>query len=405
MPHTQKILMVEDSESLSAIYGSYLDAAGYEIRHSASLKEARALWTSFRPEIVLLDVELPDGNGLDLLASHQTEADPADVIIMTAYGSSDLAVQAIKAGAFDYITKPFDAERLNTAVKKVIERRKLNAKVAKYTLMCRPHCLDLMSSSLSAQSDNKFIESVAASNAPVFITGESGTGKQLTATALHEFSGRTGHLQAINCEATPPLVMESDIFGHVKGAFPGATSTSEGAAIMAHRGTLFLDEVCAMDLGVQKQLLRFMQTGEFQKVGSSKMEIADVRIICATNKNPVTEVRSGRLLEDLYYRLHVVPIELPPLRSRGADIHHIAKHLLRYYSELENKDFHSFTADAIRIMLEHPWPGNIRELQNVIHNAVALHQGSRVSAVMLARLAKSMAKANSSAAVSLAEPA
>jgi len=246
---------------------------------------------------------------------------------------------------------------------------------------------------------------VAASNAPVFITGESGTGKELTATALHELSGRTGHLQAINCEAIPLLLMESEIFGHVRGAFAGATATREGTTVMADGGTLFLDEVCAMDLGVQKKLLQFLQTGEFQKVGSSQVETADVRIICATNKNPVTEVQSGRLMEDLYYRLHVVPIELPPLRSRGADIQHIATHLLRYYSELENKFFHSFTADAIRIMLEYPWPGNIRELQNVIHNAVALHQGSRVSAAMLSRLAKSMAKASSTAAVSLAQPA
>lgn len=230
----------------------------------------------------------------------------------------------------------------------------------------------------------RLIEQAASSSATIFITGESGTGKELCADAIHHLSDRSGGpLVAINSSAIPRELMESEIFGHVRGAFTGAVVDHDGAAIQAHGGTLFLDEICEMDLDLQAKLLRFVQTGTVTKVGGSRDQKVDVRIVCATNRNPLEEVHAGRFREDLYYRLHVVPVFLPPLRQRGEDIMDIAKMFLRSMSAAENKHFSSFSSEVRSLMLNYTWPGNVRELQNVIHNIIVMNHGGEVSGHML----------------------
>lgn len=230
----------------------------------------------------------------------------------------------------------------------------------------------------------RLIEQAAKSSATIFITGESGTGKELCADAIHHLSDRrSGPLVAINSSAIPRELMESEIFGHVRGAFTGAVADRDGAAIQANGGTLFLDEICEMDLDLQAKLLRFVQTGTVTKVGGNRSQKVDVRIVCATNRNPLEEVHAGRFREDLYYRLHVVPVFLPPLRQRGEDIMDIAKMFLRSMSAAENKHFTSFSSEVRSLMLNYSWPGNVRELENVIHNIIVMNPGGEVTGRML----------------------
>jgi DNA-binding NtrC family response regulator len=233
---------------------------------------------------------------------------------------------------------------------------------------------------MAMQAVYRIIESAAPSKATVFITGESGTGKEVCAEAIHQCSPRREQpFIALNCAAIPHDLMESEIFGHVKGSFTGAQGDRKGAASLADGGTLFLDEICEMDLDLQSKLLRFIQTGTLQRVGSGKLETVDVRFICATNRDPLLEVKAGRFREDLYYRLHVIPLYLPPLRERGEDILLLARSLLQNYAKEENKRFRDFDAAAARVLLDYPWPGNVRELQNVVRNIVVLNDKELVS--------------------------
>jgi two-component system repressor protein LuxO len=383
MNSKHKVMIVEDSESLAEILSTYLAEKVYEIKVSTNLKEARQVWKSFKPDIILLDLELPDGNGMELLSDPLLDTSKLDVIVMTAFGSNAIAARALRSGAMDYLSKPFDADRLNTTLRNLLERRALSTQVARYAQMDRQSYCGLIGSSLPMQAVYRIIDSVAPSKATAFIVGESGTGKELAASAIHQMSGRTGAFHAINCGAIPNELMESAIFGHVKGAFTGASSSRDGAASFAKNGTLFLDEICEMDLVLQKKMLRFLQTGELQRVGSNVTELVDVRFICATNRNPLEEVRAGRFREDLYYRLHVIPIELPPLRERAQDILILANKFLQTCKEKENKGFESFSDEAESNLLSYPWPGNVRELQNVIQNAIILNYGNVITGTML----------------------
>jgi len=239
-------------------------------------------------------------------------------------------------------------------------------------------------SSTAMQVVYRMIEQAAASKATVFVTGESGTGKELCAHAIHKRSLRAAKpFVALNCAAIPKELIESEVFGHVKGAFTGATADREGAAMHANGGTLFLDEICEMDLGLQGKLLRFLQTGEFNRVGSSKTEKVDVRIVAATNRDPLAEVEAGRFREDLYYRLHVIPLMLPALRERGEDVIEIAMSLLTTYAVEEKRSFVGFTPEAARMLLSYDWPGNVRQLQNIIRNIVVMHDGELVTPDMV----------------------
>ena len=303
-----KLLMVEDSVSLSAIYMAYLEGTDYDLVTAETLGSAHEALGAFKPDIVLLDIELPDGNGLDFLTATTALENSPKVIVMTAYGTSDMAVDAIRRGAFDFLTKPFDAARLIVTLDNAAAQMTLGKQVQALAKLERDSYCNFIGKSLAMQSVYKTIDSLAPSDATAFIVGESGTGKELAAEAIHQQSPRRGaEFIAINCGAIPGELMESELFGHVKGAFTGASANRAGAACIADGGTLFLDEICEMGLELQKKLLRFIQTGSFRKVGSNTLEQVDVRFVCATNRNPIVEVSEGRFREDLFYRLHVGP--------------------------------------------------------------------------------------------------
>jgi DNA-binding NtrC family response regulator len=380
----KRILMVEDSLSMAAIYKAYLNDTNYQVRIVTDLDSAYNEIEREIPDIILLDVELPDGSGLTLLKEIQAQTDDIEIIVMTAHGSSQMAVQAIEDGAFDFLTKPFDAARLLVTLDNATKHQDLNRKVATYSSFDIDHYCRFIGKSLPMQAVYKTIDSLAASSATAFIIGESGTGKELAAEAIHQQSQRaTANFHALNCAAIPSELMESELFGHVKGAFTGATSDREGAATIADGGTLFLDEICEMDLELQKKLLRFIQTGSYQKVGSNKTETVDIRFVCATNRDPMQEVREGRFREDLYYRLHVVPVHMPPLRQRENDILMLADAFLAKFAQRDGKQLHQFSSEAKQLLLNYPWPGNVRELENAVQNVVVLHNGKTVESHML----------------------
>ncbi|MEQ8709570.1 MAG: sigma-54 dependent transcriptional regulator [Rhodospirillales bacterium] len=379
------ILLVEDTLSLARVYGEYLRDEPITLQTVATGAEALEAMRRLRPAAVLLDLKLPDMDGLDILRIIRQD-DLADmVIVITAHGSVNVAVGAMQAGATDFIVKPFTADRLIVTLRNALEQASLRTIVATYrdTFDRREYCR-FIGSSLPMQAVYRIIESAASSRATVFVTGESGTGKELAAEAVHSRSPRsTQALVAINCGAIPGELMESEIFGHVKGAFTGAVSNRDGAATRADKGTLFLDEICEMPMPLQTKLLRFIQTGTFQRVGGGADETVDVRFICATNRDPWKEVLAGRFREDLYYRLHVIPVLLPPLRDRDSDVLDIADHVLARVCKEEGKSFTGFDDDARLALQQYDWPGNVRELENTLRNVVVLNDDQQVSLAML----------------------
>ena len=380
-----KILLVEDSPSLAAVYQEYLRKISHKLLWADSLAKARELYARHAPELILLDLKLPDGDGLELLHSLHGQGSPSAVIVITAHSSVDAAIEAMRLGAVDFIAKPFDAKRLLVTVQNTLKQRELSEIVEQYRECYeREDFYGFIGASRAMQGVYRIIESAAPSAATVFITGDSGTGKELCARAIHQESPRRDKpFIALNCAAIPRDLIESEIFGHVKGAFTGAVAEREGAAVAADGGTLFLDELCEMDLDLQSKLLRFIQTGQVQKVGTNQVRKVDVRFVCATNRNPLREVEEGRFREDLYYRLHVIPIALPALREREQDVVLIARRLLRQFAEEEHKAFTRFSAEVERVFCSYAWPGNVRQVQNVVRNLVVLNQAEEVTLAML----------------------
>ncbi|HHQ4629106.1 sigma-54-dependent transcriptional regulator [Aeromonas hydrophila] len=376
-----RVLLVEDTRSLAVVYEQYLAQDGYEVLRADCGQQGLAQLLSSPPPVVLLDLELPDMSGMDILQQITEQQLPCSVVVITAHGSVDVAVEAMRLGAFDFLTKPFDGKRLCATARNALKHQQLSSLVAQYRENFeRSSFAGFIGASMPMQAVYRIIESAAPSKATVFITGESGTGKEVCAEAIHQCSPRREQpFIALNCAAIPHDLMESEIFGHVKGSFTGAQGDRKGAASLADGGTLFLDEICEMDLDLQSKLLRFIQTGTLQRVGSGKLETVDVRFVCATNRDPLLEVKAGRFREDLYYRLHVIPLSLPPLRERGEDILLLARTLLQSYAKEENKRFKDFDAEAARVLLDYPWPGNVRELQNVVRNIVVLNDRELVS--------------------------
>lgn len=375
------VLLVEDTASLSHLYQQYLKNDPIKLNTVSDGTSAKQHIIDSAPDVLLLDLGLPDMNGLDLLAWIKEEQIPTEVIVITANNAVDTVVEVMRLKAFDFLEKPFDAKRLSTTVTNAIKHASLSGYVDDLkNTFDRHQYHGFIGSSLPMQAVYRIIDSAAPSKATVFITGESGTGKEVCAEAIHKQSNRAEKpFVALNCGAIPRELMESEIFGHAKGAFTGAVSERKGAASEASGGTLFLDEVAEMDMDLQTKLLRFIQTGKFSKVGSNKEETTDIRFICATNKDPLVEVNEGRFREDLYYRLQVIPIHLPPLRDRGDDIMEIATYLLQKYASEENKAFNGFANDAAHIFANYPWPGNVRQLQNIIRNIVVLHDAAEVA--------------------------
>ncbi|HHP0465909.1 TPA: sigma-54-dependent transcriptional regulator [Vibrio harveyi] len=393
-----RVLLVEDSTSLAILYKQYVKDEPYDIFHVETGREAIQFIERSKPQLIILDLKLPDMSGEDVLDWINENEIPTSVIIATAHGSVNLAVNLIQKGAEDFLEKPINADRLKTSVALHLKRAKLENLVENIqSTFDRHNYHGFIGSSLPMQAVYKTIDAVAPTSASVFIVGESGTGKEVCAEAIHQQSDRRDKpFIAINCGAIPRDLMESEIFGHVKGAFTGATTDRKGAATLAHGGTLFLDELCEMELEMQKKLLRFLQTGTYTPLGATREMKVDVRIICATNRDPLTEVEEGRFREDLYYRVHVVPIDMPPLRERGSDIVTLAKHFLTTYAKQDKKKFNNIDSEAQHVIKHYDWPGNVRQLQNIIRNIVVLNNEDKVSLAHLpAQLTRKPAKERS----------
>ncbi|MDN5786267.1 sigma-54 dependent transcriptional regulator [Pseudorhodobacter sp.] len=378
------ILLIEDTLSLQMVYRSTLINAGHRVTCAASAAEGLSLFCSAPPRIVLLDLTLPDRDGLELMQDMLTRHPETCVIVITANGSINKAVEAMRAGAHEFLVKPFDEQRFLSSIENALRdgARAPSASVARLPASL-PEGAFIGSSETMARVHGK-IASVAQSMATVFITGESGTGKELCALAVHQKSPRhAGPFIALNCGAIPAELLESEVFGHIKGSFTGAISDKIGAAAAADGGTLFLDEICEMLPALQTKLLRFLQTSTVQPVGATRPRKVNVRIVCATNRDPAEAVRRGQFREDLYYRLFVVPIHMPPLRDRGDDVIEIAEAALLRFAQEENRQFSSLSSDVQTLFRDLRWPGNVRQLLNVIRNVAVLYDGDAVMRHML----------------------
>lgn len=378
------VLLVEDTPSLSDIYARYLRRAGYTVDQVNSATEARQQYSAGAHSVILLDLQLPDGDGMDLMAEMGWGGGEHRTIVITANASINRAVAAMRAGAFDFVVKPFDESRLL----RVVEQAFVSIADDQANPLPLPGKGEafqgFIGSSDAMRAVYETIRGVGRSSATVFITGESGTGKEVCAQAVHALSPRRqAPFIALNCGAIPRDLLESEVFGHLRGSFTGAIADKTGAAAAADGGTLFLDEICEMDIDLQTKLLRFLQTSTIQPVGATTPRKVDVRIICATNRTPEVEVAAGRFRADLFYRLYVVPIHMPPLRDRGDDIIELAGRLLTSYAEEEGKQFAGLARDTEACLRAYGWPGNIRELQNVIRNVAVLRDGPTVTTDML----------------------
>jgi two-component system, repressor protein LuxO len=382
------ILLVEDTQSLQMVYRAILKGAGHRVSVAGSAVEGLAQFQALKPAIVLLDLVLPDGDGLELMDQMLTLQPETSIIVITSNGSVNRAVEAMRVGAHDFLVKPVDQERLLDAIRNVMKDRSAPAVEGPAPVpavqAAEAEGSGFIGSSPAMGRIHATIASVARSMATVFITGESGTGKELCALAVHALSARaSGPFIALNCGAIPQDLLESEVFGHMKGSFTGAISDKPGAAAAADGGTLFLDEICEMAPALQTKLLRFLQTSTVQPVGATRPKKVNVRIVCATNRDPLEAVRLGQFREDLYYRLFVVPIHMPPLRERGTDVIEIAEAALIRFAREEGRDFHGLDPKVRDLLLRLSWPGNVRQLLNVMRNVVVLNPGGWVTPDML----------------------
>ena len=382
----QRVLVADDDAALRAVLRDLLTDEGYVATETDQGDAVVAALTSGgddAPQLVIMDLRMPGTGGLDALrALRGTQGLPLPVIVITAFGSSNTAIEAMQLGAYDYITKPFDLDDILLTVQRYFEWQSLNEQVA--SLSTRLGNADpselLIGNSGPMQEVYKTIGRVARSDATVLITGETGTGKELVATILHRSSGYArGPLVKVNCAALPETLLESELFGHEKGAFTGAIAQRKGRFEMANKGTIFLDEVGEMSLSTQKKLLRVLQEREFERVGGSVTVKVDTRVISATNKDLIVEIADDRFREDLFYRLNVISIHLPPLRERREDIPLLVEYFLDKHRYTSNSDPAKVSQPALYKLLEYAWPGNVRELQNVVERAVIVAQGGVIT--------------------------
>jgi len=371
----KKILVIDDEEAMREVLQVRLAGWGYEVAVAADGAEARDLLARFEPDLVLSDVVLPDTEGTDLLRVFLAEDPDLPVILITAHGSVEKAVEAMKNGARDFLTKPLDYQNLRAVVEEAerVTGARRSSRQLESELRRESHCIgELVGDGPAMQRVFELIEQVAGTDAPVLITGESGTGKELTARAIHDLSDRRkGPFVPVNTAAIPSELMESEIFGHEKGAFTGAIDSRPGCFEMAHEGTLFLDEIAEMPLALQPKLLRVLEDGRVRRLGGKRERQFDVRLIAATNREPRQAIEEKILREDLFYRLNVFTIELPPLRGRS-DLPLLVQHLLGRLNEKHGTAVEGFGDEANRLLAEYAWPGNVRELRNVLERAVVL---------------------------------
>jgi two-component system response regulator AtoC len=378
----RRILIADDDGAIRNLLKDFLGGEGFDTVEARSGKEVLQAASTASPDLMLLDLRMPDWDGMEVMRRLKERDLGVPVILMTAYGTSSSAIQAIQLGAFDYITKPFELEDVLLTVQRFFEHDRLASEVRKLRgqLEGRDLTERIIGSTAAMQAVYKMIGRVAQTDATVLITGETGTGKELVAEVLHLFSTyRDGPLVKVNCAALPETLLESELFGHEKGSFTGAVAQHKGRFEMAHKGSIFLDEIGEMTLGTQKKLLRVLQEKEFERVGGTMPVKVDCRVIAATNKNLFHEARDGSFREDLFYRLNVITIFMPPLRERKDDIPLLTEHFLNKYRYTPGSPPARISEDAMEALFEHAWPGNVRELEHAIQRSVVMSQGSVIT--------------------------
>ena len=379
----ERVLIVEDDPSTRSGLAELVQAWGFQTDEASDGEEGLRKVTSFRPAIIVSDLVMPRMGGHDLLRSLKDQLSDITFILLTAQGTIESAVEAIKDGAYDYLSKPVDPQRLRILLQKAVERQETLREVRLLRRQLREQGSfgRIVGNSPTIRSMYRVIEQAAPTAASVLVWGESGTGKELVAQTVHELSPRASFpFVAINCAAIPETLLESEIFGHEKGAFTGAHDRRTGVFELAHRGTLFLDEIAEMMPATQVKLLRVLQERTFRRLGGRQEQTVDVRVIAATNRDPSEAVRDGKLREDLYYRLNVFTIDLPSLRDRRADIPLLVQTFLNEFNTRNNKSVRAVDQEAMYLLERYPWPGNIRELRNVIERATILAEGDFIEA-------------------------
>jgi two-component system response regulator AtoC len=371
-----RILVVDDEANLRKVLAAILRKDGYDVAIAEDGEQALAEFEKNGADVIISDLVMPKLGGMDILTRIKASRTNVPVIIITAHGTVDSAVEAIKMGAFDYITKPFEHAEIRAVVAKAARTQEANQGHVAPDGSVRKA---IVGSGQRMDELFKIVDKVADTPSTVLITGESGTGKELVATALHQGSSRRDKpLIKINCAAIPKDLMESELFGYERGAFTGAVSSKPGRFELADGGTLFLDEVGEIPLEMQVKLLRVLQESEFERVGGIKTTRVDVRLIAATNRDLAVETEAGRFRKDLFYRLNVVPVQLPPLRDRTVDIPQLAAHFIEKYNRRLNKRIEGISDEALVLLQAWPWPGNIRELENLMERVILFSDGPRI---------------------------
>jgi len=383
MGRGHRILVVDDDETIRGFLRDLLTANGHDVDAAADARGAADMLKSGEYELVLTDLMLPDGDGLEILRMARARPYEPEVLVITAYGTIDSAVEAVRAGAFDYLTKPIATQKLLLTVDRAVERRSLRSEVnnLRREVGERYAAEGLVAASPGMRRVLELVDIVSATDSAILIQGESGTGKELVARAIHFRGARAARpFIAINCAALPEALLESELFGYAKGAFTGAAAERKGLFEDADGGTLLLDEIGDMPLLLQGKLLRVLQEGEVRRVGSTSVQRVDVRILASTNHSLPHLILEGKFREDLFYRLNVIPVVIPPLRERREDIVPLCRHFLTQYGRKLGRSPQSLSPEALEAVLDHPWPGNVRELENVIERAVTLSSSPVISA-------------------------
>jgi two-component system response regulator PilR (NtrC family) len=378
-----KILVADDEQSMREFLDIMLKKEGYKVSLASNGEEVVKLIDNDLFDLVLLDIRMPKLDGLSALKRIKAIAPETIVIMITAYASADTAIKAMKEGAYDYITKPFKVEEIKLIIKNALEKKNLQKEniLLKQVVRDRYHFGNIIGQSPKMMVLYDLLEKVSPTKTNILIAGESGTGKELVAKAIHYNSPRKEKpFVTLNCGAIPESLIESELFGHMKGAFTDAIATRKGLFEVADEGTIFLDEISELPLLMQVKLLRVLQDKEFKRVGGTEDIRVDVRIISATNKDLEEAVKEKRFREDLFYRLNVIQIKLPPLRDRKEDVQILASHFLKKYTEELNKNILKISPEALQILLDYGYPGNVRELQNIIERAVALESHQELTA-------------------------
>ncbi|MFN7134251.1 MAG: sigma-54-dependent transcriptional regulator, partial [Myxococcales bacterium] len=374
-----RILIVDDEQNARGGLKSLLADEGYDVAEASDGTEALDQLTAFAPDLVLSDVRMPRMDGMELLAKAREAGSDASFVMMTAFASIETAVEAMRLGAENYLVKPLDVNAVSVVLEKVLEKRQLqrDADTLRDRVRARYSFKNIVGQAAQLQAVFDVIKQAAPTRATVLVLGESGTGKELVAQALHEESPRRDKpFIKVNCSALSETLLESELFGHERGSFTGAVARKAGRFELADEGTLFLDEIGEISPSLQVKLLRVLQTKEFERVGGTQTLKIDVRIVAATNRDLAAEVKAGRFREDLYYRLNVVAVTLPPLRDRKGDIPALVNHFLQKYCDAYGKTVRGLAPGTLNALLSHDWPGNVRELENAVERAVVLCQGT-----------------------------